>query len=149
MSKWNRNSDVHEVHKDAHHHQTGQLFKRTFHSTSLQSLFAMHALSRNNHPHSYSYNGFNYFWKDSPSLWKHNFMPSSTKSFISRPSIVAEISVPLPLHTRVNNFSLLWEGSVLPLAALHYSIFTEVSASLLWAVNWPQMYGVVHAKVHP
>lgn len=60
-----------------------------------------------------------------------------------------EISEPLPLQTRVNNFRILWEGSVLPLAALHYSIFTEVSASLLWAVNWPQMYGVVRAKVHP
>lgn len=56
---------------------------------------------------------------------------------------------PLPVQTGVNNFSLLWEGSALPLAAQHYSIFTEVSESLLWAVNWPQMYGVVRAKVHP
>lgn len=61
----------------------------------------------------------------------------------------SEISEPLSVQTGVNNFSILWEGSALPLAALHYSIFTEVSASLLWAVNWPQMYGVVRAKVHP
>lgn len=27
--------------------------------------------------------------------------------------------------------------------------FTEVSAALLWAVNWPQMYALVRAKEHP
>lgn len=34
-------------------------------------------------------------------------------------------------------------------ATLHYSVFTEVTASLLWAVNWPQMYRLVRPKVHP
>lgn len=41
------------------------------------------------------------------------------------------ITEPLPVQTGVNNFSLLCEGSALPLAAQHYSIFTEVSDSLL------------------
>lgn len=123
--------------------------------------FQMHALSRNTTIHTHVLKMLLIAFKKSPQLFKKQKKKTTTTTTITFDAF---------LHGKIHQSTLNWrrdqrsrfpsklrsitlvlfvKASALPLAALHYSIFTEVSASLLWAVNWPQMYGVVRAKEHP